>query len=117
VRWRQPDSKLVECIRSSSSQPSVFRLQSVGRDRAFFCVYRWVTNSWVMPPRGAGLPLLLLVFMLSKKPPKMVLRRMMSPSPETGAVFDAALSGELLRDCDLVSVRAVQENCDEKGGS
>jgi len=32
-----------------------------------------------------------------------------------GAVFDAALSRELLRDCDLVSVLGVQEKCDEKG--
>jgi len=31
-----------------------------------------------------------------------------------GTVFDAALSGELLRDCDLVSVMGVQEKCDEK---
>jgi hypothetical protein len=39
---------------------------------------------------------------------------MIGPSLETGAVFDAALSGELLRDCDLVSVMGVQEKCDEK---
>jgi hypothetical protein len=42
---------------------------------------------------------------------------MMGPSLETGTVFDAALSGELLRDCDSVSVIAVQEKCDEQGGS
>jgi hypothetical protein len=28
-----------------------------------------------------------------KEPPKMVLRRMMGPSLETGTIFDAALSG------------------------
>jgi hypothetical protein len=31
--------------------------------------------------------------LLVKEPPKMVLRRMLGPSLETGAVFDAALSG------------------------
>jgi hypothetical protein len=31
--------------------------------------------------------------LLFKEPPKMVLRRMMGPSLETGTVFDAALSG------------------------
>jgi hypothetical protein len=45
----------------------------------------------------------------------MVLRRIMGPSLETGAVFDAALSRELLQDCDPVSVLTVQEKCDEKG--
>jgi hypothetical protein len=35
--------------------------------------------------------------MLSKRPPKMVLRRMMSPSLETGTVLDVALSGILAR--------------------
>jgi hypothetical protein len=34
-----------------------------------------------------------MFFMLSKKSPKMVLRRMIGPSLEMGAVFDAALSG------------------------
>jgi len=38
---------------------------------------------------GVGSPLLLLV----KEPPKMVLRRMMGPSLETGALLNAALSG------------------------
>ena len=41
---------------------------------------------------GAGSPLLLLVFMLSKNPPKMVLRRILGPPLETGAVLDALLS-------------------------
>jgi hypothetical protein len=45
----------------------------------------------------------------------MVLRRMMGPTLETGAVFDALLSVNYCADCDLVSVRAVQEKCDEKG--
>jgi len=33
------------------------------------------------------------VILIFKELPKMVLRRMMGPSLETGAVFDAALSG------------------------
>ena len=45
----------------------------------------------------------------------MVLRRILGPSLETGAVFDAALSGNYCRIADCVSVRAVQEKCDEKG--
>ena len=44
----------------------------------------------------------------------MVLRRILGPSLETGAVFDAALSGNYCRIADCVSVRAVQEKCDEK---
>src|SRR5260370_17012250 len=52
---------------------------------------------------------------LVKEPPKMVLRRMMGPSLETGAVFDAVLSVNYCANCDSVSVRAVQEKCDEKG--
>src|SRR4029077_14313415 len=32
-----------------------------------------------------------------------------------GRSFRCCTVGELLRDCDLVSVRAVQEKCDEKG--
>ena len=64
---------------------------------------------------GAGSPLLLHVCMLSKKPPKMVLRRILGPSLKTGAVFDAALSVNYCANCDFVSVRAVQEKCDEKG--
>ena len=55
--------------------------------------------------------------MLSKKPPKMVLRRILGPSLETGAIFDAALSGNYCAIAIRVSVRAVQEKCDEKGGS
>jgi hypothetical protein len=42
---------------------------------------------------GAGFAAFAVVFMLSKKPPKMVLRRVIDPSLETGAVLDAALSG------------------------
>ena len=34
-----------------------------------------------------------LVVLLFKEPPKMVLRRMLGPSLETGTVFDIALSG------------------------
>src|ERR1700704_6886666 len=49
-----------------------------------------------------------------KEPPKMVLRRMIGPSLETGAGFRCCTVGELLRDCDLVSVLGVQEKCDEK---
>ncbi len=45
----------------------------------------------------------------------MVLRRMMGPSLETGAVFDAVLSVNYCANCDSVSVRAVREKCDEKG--
>jgi hypothetical protein len=45
----------------------------------------------------------------------MVLQRMMSPSLEAGAVFDAVLSVNYCANCDSVSVIAVQEKCDEKG--
>jgi len=45
----------------------------------------------------------------------MILRRILGPSLEAGAVLDVALSGKLLQDCDSVSVIAVQERCDEKG--
>jgi hypothetical protein len=55
--------------------------------------------------------------MLSKKPPKMVLRRILGPSLETGAIFDAALSGNHCTIAIRVSVMAVQEKRDEKGGS
>ena len=54
---------------------------------------------------------------LVKEPPKMVLRRMLGPSLETGAVLDAVLSVNYCANCDWVSVRAVLEKCDEKGGS
>ena len=50
-----------------------------------------------------------------KEPPKWFLRRMIGPSLETGAVFDAALSGNYCRIADCVSVSAVQEKCDESG--
>jgi hypothetical protein len=55
--------------------------------------------------------------LLFKEPPKMVLRRMMGPSLETGNSSRCCTVGELLQDCDSVSVMAVQEKCDEKGGS
>ena len=45
----------------------------------------------------------------------MVLRRMMCPSLETDAVFDAALSGNYCKRRACVSVMTVQEKCDEKG--
>src|SRR5713101_3902801 len=61
-----------------------------------------------------GPPLLLLIVYLSKSPPKMVFGGVMAPSLETGAVRCCTV-GELLRDCDLVSVLGVQEKCDEKG--
>ena len=57
----------------------------------------------------------LLICMFVKEPPKVVLRRMMGPSLETGAVFDAVLSVNYCANCDSVSVRAVQEKCDERG--
>jgi hypothetical protein len=65
--------------------------------------------------------LLLVVYLLSayrllvKEPPKMVLRRMMGPSLETGAVLDAALSGNYCANRDCVSAIAVTLVCDEKG--
>jgi len=34
-----------------------------------------------------------------------------------GRSFRCCTVGEFLHDCDSVSVRAVQEKCDEKGGS
>ena len=52
-----------------------------------------------------------------KEPPKMVLRRMMGPSLETGAVFECCTVGELLRDRDCVSAIAVTLVCDEKGSA
>jgi len=39
----------------------------------------------------------------------------MGPSLETGAVFDAALSGNYCAIAIRMSVMAVQEKCDEKG--
>ena len=44
----------------------------------------------------------------------MVLRRILGPSLETGAVFDAVLSVNYCAIAIGVSVRAVQEKCDEK---
>src|ERR1700682_2276621 len=41
----------------------------------------------------------------------------MGPSLETGAIFDAALSGNYCAFAIRVSVMAVQEKCDEKGRS
>src|SRR5260221_7850634 len=52
-----------------------------------------------------------------KEPPKMVFRRILGPSLETGAILDAVLSVNYCANCDCVSVRAVQEKCDEKGRS
>ncbi len=52
---------------------------------------------------------------LVKEPPKMVLRRILGPSLETGAVLDAVLSVNYCANCDCVSVRAVREKCDERG--
>ena len=45
----------------------------------------------------------------------MVLRRMMGPSLETGAVLDAVLSVNYCAIAIGVSVMAVREKCDEKG--
>jgi hypothetical protein len=39
----------------------------------------------------------------------------MGPSVETDAVFRCCTVGELLQDCDSVSVITVPEKCDEKG--
>ena len=44
----------------------------------------------------------------------MVLRRMMGPSLETGAVLDAVLSVNYCAIAIGVSVMAVREKCDEK---
>ena len=44
----------------------------------------------------------------------MVLRRMMGPSLETVAVFDAVLSVNYCANCDSVSVTEVQEKCDDE---
>jgi hypothetical protein len=44
----------------------------------------------------------------------MVLRRMMGPSLETGAVLECCTVGKLLRDRDCVSAIAVTLVCDEK---
>src|SRR6266478_1191338 len=72
---------------------------------------------WRVLFEGAGLPLCTayrLLFIVVKEPPKMVLRRILGPSLETGTVFDAVLSVNYCANCDSVSVRAVQEKCDEK---
>jgi hypothetical protein len=45
-----------------------------------------------------------------------VLRQILRPSLETGAVFDALLSVNYCAIAICVSVRAVLEKCDEKGG-
>ena len=45
----------------------------------------------------------------------MVLRRILGPSLETGAIFDAVLSVNYCAIGDCVSVMRVQEMCDEKG--
>ena len=50
-----------------------------------------------------------------KEPPKIVLRGILGPSLETGAIFDAALSGNYCAIAIGVSVMAVREKCDEKG--
>src|SRR6267378_5002878 len=63
---------------------------------------------------GCGLTTSSACFHVVKEPPKMVLRRMIGPSLETGAGFRCCTVGELLRDCDLVSVLGEQEKCDEK---
>ncbi len=44
------------------------------------------------------------------------LRRILGPSLETGTVFDALLSVNYCAIAIRVSVRAVQEKCDEKAG-
>jgi hypothetical protein len=57
----------------------------------------------------------LFVYLLSfcQRAAEDVLRRMMGPSLETGAVFDAALSGNSCT-VAIVSVMAVREKSDEK---
>jgi hypothetical protein len=45
------------------------------------------------------------------------LRRILGPSLETGAIFDAVLSVNYCAIAIRVSVRAVQEKCDEKAGA
>jgi hypothetical protein len=47
----------------------------------------------------------------------MVLRRILGPSLETGAVLDAALSVNYCAIAIRVSVMLVGEKCDEKGGA
>jgi hypothetical protein len=65
--------------------------------------------------RRCGLATFTACFHVVKEPPKMVLRRILGSSLETGTVFDAALSGNYCRISDCVSVSAVQEKCDERG--
>src|SRR4029077_14855555 len=57
----------------------------------------------------------MLVFMLSKKPPKMVFAADFGSVSGDGRNFRCCTVGELLRNSDFVSVRAVREKCDEKG--
>src|SRR5229473_6678690 len=51
-----------------------------------------------------------------KEPPKMVFAADDRSVSGDGRSFRCCTVGELLRDYDLVSVRAVQEKCDEKDG-
>ena len=49
-----------------------------------------------------------------KEPPKMVFAADDRSVSGDGRIFRCCTVGELLRDCDLVSVIGVQEKCDEK---
>jgi hypothetical protein len=57
-----------------------------------------------------------LVVLLSKSRRRCFAADFVSVSGD-GHSFRCCTVGELLRDCDLVSVTAVREKCDEKGGS
>ena len=63
---------------------------------------------------GASNRLLSTYRLLVKEPPKMVFAADFGSVSEDGRSFRCCTVGELLRDCDSVSVRAVPEKCDEK---
>jgi hypothetical protein len=66
---------------------------------------------------GAGLPLLLHVLHVVKEIAENGFAADDRSVSGDGRSFRCCTVGELLGDCDLVSVRAVREKCDEEGGS
>ena len=63
---------------------------------------------------GRGLAISTACFYVVKEPPKMVLRRILASVSGDGRSFRCCTVGEFLHNCDWVSVRAVQEKCDER---
>ena len=65
---------------------------------------------------GCGLASSTACFHVVKEPPKNGFAADDRSVSGDGHCFRCCTVGELLRDCDCVSVRAVQEKCDEKAG-